>query len=59
MEFKFIASLPPIQSALKIGQDGMRLQLDVSEMELHKAVNLVSCRGENLEVTIKVLPRDN
>jgi len=53
MSVAFLASFPPIQSAIKIGQDGMRLQLDVPEREMANAVEVLTLRGEVLRVTIE------
>lgn len=49
----FLASLPPIQSAIKIGQDGMRVQFDVPESEMGEAIKLLQWRDDILEVVIK------
>lgn len=50
----FLASFPPIQSAIKVGQDGMRLQLDVPETEMANAVELLALRGKVLRVTVEI-----
>lgn len=49
----FLASFPPIQSAIKIGQDGMRLQFDVPETEMAEAVKLLAMRDVVLKVTVQ------
>lgn len=49
----FLASFPPIQSAIKIGQDGMRIQFDVPETEMAQAVNLLALRDVVLRVTVQ------
>lgn len=49
----FLASLPPIQSAIKIGQDGMRLQLDIPETEMGNALGIIAWRDRVLVVTIE------
>ena len=49
----FLCSLPPIQSAIKIGQDGMRLQLDIPESEMGQAIKLLAWRDVVLRVTIE------
>ncbi len=49
----FIATFPPIQSAIKIGQDGMRIQLDVPENQLGNAIELLAWRDRILEISIK------
>lgn len=51
----FIASFPPIQSAIKIGQDGMRIQLDVPESEMPNALPLLMMRGKALRVTVELV----
>ena len=48
----FLASFPPIQSAIKIGQDGMRIQFDVPETEMGNAIELLAWRDRVLRVTI-------
>lgn len=52
---QFLASLPPILSAIKVGQDGMRVQLDISETEMGNAVRLVMMRGVVFRVTIEMV----
>jgi hypothetical protein len=47
----FLASFPPIQSAIKVG-DGMRIQLDIPESELPRAIKVVDLREAVLQVTI-------
>ena len=49
----FLASFPPIQSAIKIGDTGMRLQLDVPESEMAAAVQLIALRDVVLRVTVE------
>lgn len=49
----FLASFPSIQSAIKIGPDGMRIQLDVPETEMGSAVQLLAWREVVLKVTIE------
>jgi len=53
----FIASFPPIQSAIKITGDGngMRLQLDVPETEMGEAVKVLAWRECALKITIEPL----
>lgn len=53
---KFKASFPSIQSAIRVGQDGMRIQLDIPETELVNAIELLACRGVVLNVTIEAEP---
>lgn len=49
----FLATIPDIQSAIKIGRDGMRLQLEVPEMELGEALQVLRWRAVVLKVTIE------
>ncbi len=49
----FLASFPPIQSAIKIGQDGMRIQFDVPESEMANAVELLALRNVVLKVAVE------
>lgn len=49
----FLASFPPIQSAIKIGQDGMRIQFDIPETEMASAVRLLALRDVVLRVTVQ------
>ena len=49
----FLASFPDIQSAIKVGRDGMRIQLDIPESEMWAAVNLLAMRGVVLRVTVE------
>jgi hypothetical protein len=50
----FLASFPPIQSAIKVGQDGARVQLDIPESEMAAIVRLMLMRGEVLKVTVEL-----
>lgn len=50
----FLASFPPIQSAIKIGDDGMRIQLDVPESEMGNALGILAWRGCVLRVSIEL-----
>jgi len=52
----FLASFPPIQSAIKIGVDGMRIQLDIPESELAAAVRLLALRDQVIKVTVEIAP---
>ena len=49
----FLASLPAIQSAIRIGQDGARIQLDIPETELSKILPLMMWRDRVLKITIE------
>ena len=53
MVVSFLASFPPIQSAIKVGQDGMRIQLDIPESEMPKAIGLLGMRECVLVVTVQ------
>jgi len=50
---RFRAAFPSIQSALKIGPDGMRVQLDIPESEMAEAVKLLQWRERVLIVTVE------
>ena len=50
----FLASFPDIQSAIKIGTSGMRIQLDVPESELGNALDILAWRDALLRVTIEL-----
>ena len=49
----FLASFPPIQSSIKIGQDGARVQLDIPETEMDAVQRLLGMRGKVLRVTVE------
>jgi hypothetical protein len=51
----FLASFPPIQSAIKVYGDkqGMRVQFDIPESEMANALALLTWRECVLEVTVK------
>ena len=54
-EITFEASLPPIQTAIKVsGDGGARVQLDIPETELSAIARLLLVRGKVLLVTVKV-----
>lgn len=52
---RFLATFPPIQSAIKVdgNGDGMRIQLDIPESEMGQAVMLLAMRETILEITVK------
>ena len=50
---EFLASLPAIQSAIRIGQDGARVQLEIPESELSKILPLMMWRDRVLKITIE------
>lgn len=51
----FLATFPPIQSAIKVGRDGARVQLDIPASELPAVVRLLGLQAQEtvLEVSIK------
>ena len=52
----FLASFPPIQGAIKRGQDGMRIQLDIPESEMANAVELIGMMNVVLKITVEAVP---
>ena len=50
----FLCAFPPIQSAIKVGQDGMRVQFDIPESEMKTAVLLLGMRDKILRVTVVI-----
>lgn len=53
-EIVFNASLPPSQSAVKIGGDGARIQLDIPQSDVEAAATLgVEGQYKHLIVTIR------
>lgn len=53
-KISFLASFPPIQSAIKIGDTGMRITLDIPESELPKAIKIITLREAVIQVTVNV-----
>jgi hypothetical protein len=55
----FLATFPPIQTAIKISGngDGMRIQLDIPESEMGNAVELLGLRDVVLKVQIEPEPK--
>jgi hypothetical protein len=51
---EFRATFPPIQSAIKVGTDGMRVQFDIPESEMGNAVHLLALRNVVLKITVEV-----
>lgn len=50
----FLASIPPLQSALTVaGDGGCRLKLDADDSQLDSVLQLMAWRGELLRVTIE------
>ena len=54
----FKATIPPIMSGIKTGGDGMRVQFDIDESNMGEAVKLIGMRGLLLEVTVRVVEKD-
>jgi hypothetical protein len=50
----FLAHFPAIQSAIRVGDDGMRIQLQIPESEMDRALWLVSMRDKVLQITVQV-----
>ena len=52
---EFIASLPPIQSAILLDGlgDGARIKLDVSRQYVSEILELKKFAGKNLKITIE------
>ena len=50
----FEATIPSIQSAIKIGDGMTRLTLDITEQYLEEAIKLLTMNNQNLDVMIKV-----
>jgi len=53
-ELRFLASLPPIQSAIKQGPDAMRIILEIPGTEVPNALGILTMHGKILEVQVKV-----
>ena len=50
----FLATIPPIQTAIKVaGDGGARVQLDIPESELPAIARLLLARGKVLRVTVE------
>lgn len=55
----FLATIPPILSALKVsGDGGARIQFDVSDTDLAEALRILLWRDQVLEITVRP-QRDN
>lgn len=52
----FLASLPPFQSAIKTGRDGVRIQLDIPESEKMNAAPVQLLFDRLLRITIEAVP---
>ena len=59
-KLSFVASLPPIQSAMSVSgnNDGMRIKIDVSNDEVPNAVRLMLFANKLFRVTIEPLEDD-
>lgn len=55
---EFVCSIPEIQSAIKIGGDGMRVQFDIPETDKAQGLVLATMTGKRLRVTVEVLTPD-
>ena len=55
-KIQFIASLPPIQSAISIDGigDGARIKLDIPASELSAVIRLQACLGKALKITVEL-----
>ena len=54
MKIEFLATIPPIQSALKFGGDAARVTFEVPKSEVEKAVGLIPLQDVVLKVTVEV-----
>jgi hypothetical protein len=52
----FTASFPPIMSAIRAGNDGWRIQLDIPVTEVGNAAGLLAYMGQAFRVTIAPEP---
>ncbi len=52
-KIEFTASIPPIQSAINTGSDGMRIKLDIPETDISQAIRLITLRGKAFKVTVE------
>lgn len=52
---QFLASIPPLQSALQIsGDGGGRLKLDFDDSQTEAVLALLGWRGQLIEVTVRL-----
>ena len=49
----FLAHFPAIQAAIRLGDDGMRIELQIPESELAQALFLIGMRDKVLKVTVE------
>ena len=54
----FLASFPAIQSAIRVGDDGMRIQLHIPESQMDKALWLIAMRDKPLKITVELASED-
>jgi hypothetical protein len=50
----FLATFPPIQSAIKVGRDGARVQLDIPASELPAVVRLLGLQAKEIVLQVMV-----
>jgi len=55
-KIEFVAAFPAIQGAIRITGDGngMRIQLDIPEIEMGQAARLILMREKALKVTVEI-----
>lgn len=58
VEITFVASLPPIQSAITLAGngDGARVRLEIPGTEVPEVLKLVLLTGQAFTVTIRAIP---
>ena len=54
-EVTFSASLPPILSAIKTGDDGARVQFDVPETDMDAIKRLMDWKRRELHITVRAV----
>ncbi len=55
----FVGMLAPNASSIKIGQDGMRMSIDVPETCMSEALPMLALRNAMLRFTVEVVARGN
>ncbi len=55
----FKASIPPIMSGIKTGDDGMRVQFDIPESDMPEAIKLIMMRGKVLLINVETVTYRN
>jgi len=60
MKIEFIASLPPIQSAINLDGmgDGGRIKLDISRQYVNELLQLQQMAGKQIKITAEVIDND-